>query len=135
MKKIQLVYLATLIATGIAHASTPCNGFEFKVKNNLPDDLITINIQLNGAEIQPAGIQTLNSKSETVFRVNGSTEDRPMNGEFVFHTVSLPSKTVNIKFALYNRLFMCEHIDTSPNHSDYPLEKTRWPNKVNYTIG
>lgn len=56
-----------------------------------------------------------------------------MNAEFVFHTISLPSKEVKIQFALKNSKIICEHTDKTPA-SDYSVEKTRLPNKVEYVI-
>ena len=111
-----------------------CNGFAIKVKNNLPDDLLAIQIHLNGADIQPTGIQKLNAKSETVLTVNNSAEDRPMSGEFIFRTISLPSNEVKIKFDLSNKVLICEHTDNTLS-GHYSVEKTRLPGKVTYTIG
>lgn len=132
MNKFKLAGIASLLATGIAHA-TPCDGFEIKVKNNLADDLIATKIHLDGADIQPGGIQQINGKSEQVFTVNSSAEDKTIAGEMTFHTVSLPSKKVSIKFTLKNSGLVCTHTDTSPA-SDYSVEKTRLPGKVDYSI-
>lgn len=133
MNKIILGCLASVFATGIAQATTPCNGFEIKVKNHLAEDLLVSTIQLNGAEIQPGGIQKLDANGEQVFTVNNSQENVAMNGDLVFHTISLPSRVVKIKFDLNNLGLVCEHSDKSPE-GDYSVEKTRLPGKVAYTI-
>lgn len=133
MNKLKLVCIASLLATGIAQASTPCDGFEIKVKNKLADDLLVTGIHLQGAEIQPGGIQKINANTEQVFTINSSAEAVPMTGNLVFHTISLPSKVVKIQFNLKNSGLICEHTDTSPD-SDYSVEKTRLPGKVDYSI-
>ena len=133
MNKIKLACLVSLLSTSIAYATTPCDGFEFKLKNNLADDLLVTTIQLHGADLQPGGIQKIASKTTQAFTVNSSKADVPMNGEFVFHTISLPVKTVKIQFDLKNVGLICEHSDHSPA-SDYSVEKTRLPGSVNYTI-
>lgn len=133
MNKLKLACIASLLASGIAQATTPCNSFEIKVKNNLADDLLVTRIKLHGAEIQPGGLQKLDAKTEQVFTVNNSAEGVPMAGVLVFHTISLPSKEVKINFDLKNAGLICEHTDTSPE-SDYAVEKTRLPGKVNYSI-
>jgi hypothetical protein len=133
MNKLKLACIASLLATGIAQASTPCDGFEIKVKNKLADDLLVTRIQLHGAEIQPGGIQKINANTEQVFTINSSAEGVPMTGDLVFHTISLPSRVVNIQFDLKNTGLFCKHTDTSPD-SDYSIEKTRLPGKVDYSI-
>ncbi len=133
MNKLKLALIASLLTAGLAQASTPCNSFEIKVSNNLADDLLVTHIKFSGAELQPGGIQKLNSKTEQVFTVNKSTDGLPMTGDLVFHTLSLPSKVVKIQFNLQNATLICEHTDTSPE-SDYTVEKTRLPGKVHYSI-
>ena len=133
MKKIQILLLTTLLSTGMVFAGTPCNQFEIKISNKFSDDLLVTTIDLKGADLQPGGIQKIGSEKSQVFTVNGSTENTAMNGEFIFHTISLPSKTVKIKFDLNNAGLICEHTDQSPE-SDLPVEKTRLPGKVEYTI-
>ena len=132
MNKLKMACFASLFAAGIAQASTPCDGFEIKIKNSLPDDLLVTKIDLQGGELQPGGIQKVDGKSEQVFTVN-NTGDAVMKGSLTFHTISLPSKTVKVQFDLENSGLICEHTDTSPA-SDYNVEKTRLPGKVNYTI-
>lgn len=133
MNKLKLACIASLLATGMAQASNPCDSFEIRVKNNLADDLLVTHIQLQGAEIQPGGIQKINSKTEQVFTINNTLEAMPMQGDLVFHTISLPSKEVKIQFNLKNSGLICEHNDTSPE-GDYSVEKTRLPGKVDYSI-
>lgn len=134
MKKIQLACFVSLISIGIANASTPCDGFEIKVKNNLLDKLMVSTIKLNGAEIQPSGLQQLESKSETVFTVNNSDANTLMKGEFIFHTISLPMRTVHLNFDLSNQALFCEHTDNSTN-DDYSVGVLRLPGQVTYTLG
>lgn len=134
MNKLKLACIASLLASGIAQAATPsCNGFEIKIKNQLADDLLVTRIKLDGAEIQPGGIQKINAKTEETFTVNNSDENLPMKGDFVFHTISLPTKEVKVKFELKNTNLVCEHTNTSPA-SDYSVEDSRRPGKVLYTI-
>jgi hypothetical protein len=133
LNKIKLACVVSLLSSSFAYAAPPCDGFELKIKNNLADDLLVTTIKLNGADLQPGGIQKIDGNTAQVFTVNSSTQDTPMIGEFVFHTISLPSKTVKIKFNLNNSLLVCEHTDNSPL-SDYAVEKNRLPGSVNYTI-
>ncbi|BCA96582.1 hypothetical protein TUM19329_29430 [Legionella antarctica] len=134
MNKIKLACLASFLSTSFAYAATPCDGFELKIKNNLADNLLVTTLKLNGAELQPGGIQKIDSKTAQVFTINSSANDVPMVGEFVFHTISLPIKKVTIQFTLNNSSYFCEHTDTSTS-SDYSIEKTRLPGSVNYVIG
>jgi len=135
MNRFNLASVAavTLLASGIAQASTPCNGFELKIKNSLADDLLVTRVKLGGADIQPNGFEKLKAKTQQVFTVNNTSEDAVMNGEFVFRTISLPSKEVKIQYTLENSKLICEHSDISPA-SDYSVEKMRLPGKVKYTI-
>jgi hypothetical protein len=133
MKKILLTCLVTVLTTGMAYAATPCNQFEIKIINKLSDDLLVTTIDLKGADLQPGGIQKIGSDEAQVFTVNGSSDNTVMNGVFVFHTISIPSKNVKIKFDLKNLGLICEHTDQTPA-SDLPVEKTRLPGKVEYTI-
>ncbi|STX29872.1 Uncharacterised protein [Legionella beliardensis] len=137
MNKIKTICLPAILAAGLtanAFAAAPCDGFEIKIKNNLPDNLLVTQVRLSGAEIQPNGIQQIEGKSEQVFTVNKSAEKGLMSGEFVFHTVSLPSKEVKVQFDLKNETLICKHDDKTPA-GDYPVDKTRLPNQVAYTIG
>ena len=79
MNKLKMACVASLFAAGIAQASTPCDGFEIKIKNSLPDDLLVTKIDLQGGELQPGGIQKVDGKSEQVFTVNntGGNERKP----------------------------------------------------------
>lgn len=136
MNKLQLVGIASLLAAGLAtgaQASTPCDSFEIKIKNQLADDLLVTRIKLHGADIQPGGLQKLNAKTEQVFTVNNSTDALPMKGDMVFHTLSLPSKEVKIQFDLTNAGLVCSHTNTSPA-GDYAVEDSRSPGQVSYTI-
>ncbi|MDR3504183.1 MAG: hypothetical protein P4L79_16565 [Legionella sp.] len=97
------------------------------------DDLLVTTIKLNGAEIQPAVFEKLNHKSEQVFTINRSNQDLPVTGEFTLHSISLPSKTVKIKYTLENNVGFCEHTDNSPQ-GDYAIEKKRKMGAVQYNI-
>ncbi len=133
MKKIQLACMVSLLASGIAHAAAPCNGFEITIKNNLQEKLLSTTVKLKGAEIKP-GMLEIDSKSQKVFTVSGSNEATPMSGELIFKTISLPSKTIHVEFDLTNQLLVCEHSDKNiPNV--YPVTNIRLPGKVIYTIG
>ncbi|WP_419420527.1 hypothetical protein ACNVED_04290 [Legionella sp. D16C41] len=132
MKTMRLVGLTALFASHMAIAALPCDGFEIKLKNNLADDLLVTTIKLHGGKLSPGGIQKLDSKTEQVFTVNNTT-NLPMTGELVFHTITLPSKTVKIHFDLANNGLTCNHTDTSPA-SDYSVSSSRSLNQVNYTI-
>lgn len=134
MKKIQLVLASSFLALNIANAATPCDGFQINVKNNLQDNLMISTIKLNGAEIQPSGLQSLDSKAERSFVVNGSNANTPMTGEFIFHTISLPMKTVHLNFNLTNELLICSHVDHSTN-DEYAVGVSRMPGQVTYTLG
>lgn len=133
MNKIKLVCLASLLSSSFVYAASPCDGFELKIKNNLADNLLVTTLKLNGAEIQPGGIQKIDSNTAQVFTVNSSANEVPMVGEFVFHTISLPLKTVTIKFTLNNSTLFCEHTDISTS-GDYSVEKSRLPGSVNYAV-
>ena len=135
MNKIKIACLATLLSSGIAFASPACDGFEIKVKNDLADKLVVTSVKLNGAELNPAGIQALDSKSEQVFTVNKSpdNDEATMKGRLVFHTLSFPVKKIKIFFDLENAGLVCKHTERSPE-SDYSVDKTRLPGKVEYLI-
>lgn len=135
MRKIRLACLASLLAVGVAHAaSVPCNGFEVKIKNNTPDDLLVNKIELSGASLQPQGIQVLKTHTEQTFTVNNSERDVKMKGLLEFHSISLPSKKASLSFNLKNVAVICQH-DDQGSSSDYSLDKTRLPGNVTYTIG
>jgi hypothetical protein len=132
MNKINYALAASMLMAGVAHASA-CEGFEIKVTNNLADDLVVRRIQLQGAEIQPAGIQKINHKSTEVFTVSKATEGVALKGALIMNTLSLPSKEVRIKFDLINKGIICEHTDHSSSDK-LSLSKTRLAGKVQYTI-
>ncbi|WP_242602398.1 hypothetical protein [Legionella rowbothamii] len=56
-----------------------------------------------------------------------------MTGEFTLHTISLPRKTVKIKYTLENKVGFCEHTDNLPQ-GDYAIEKNRKMGEVQYDI-
>lgn len=136
MNKVQSLCLSSMLAAGLATQAValPCDGFEIKIKNNLPEKLLVTQVNLSGGQILPGGIQHIDGKAEQTFTINNSSEKGLMAGEFVFHTVSLPSHTVKVKFDLTNETLICKHDDKTPA-GDYPVDKTRLPNQVSYTIG
>ncbi|MBA3537552.1 MAG: hypothetical protein H0T84_13250 [Tatlockia sp.] len=132
MNKIKLVFLSSMLLSGVSFAAPACDSFEIKLKNNLADDLLVTHIKLDGAKIQPNIFEKLTSKTEQVFTVNGSDKNVPMTGEFTLHTISLPVKTVKISYTLNNGA-VCTHNDTSPL-SDYAVDKKRKIGQVEYSI-
>lgn len=135
MRKIMLMCFASILAAGMTQAALAhCNGFEIKIKNNLPEDFVVSKIQFQGADIQPNTIQILNSRTEQAFVVNNSVNGIEMTGNFEFHTISIPSKKVSIVFNLKDRTLICSH-DDKGSGGDYPVSKRRLPGNVTYTIG
>ncbi len=134
MNKFKLAVMAPLLAFGIAHATTPCNDFEIKIKNNLLDDLVVRKIHLEGADIQPGGVQKLNKNSAETFTISNTPELGVFRGELVFNTLTLPTKEVRILFDLVGKGLICEHTDRSPA-GEVPLVKSRLAGQVLYTIG
>ncbi|MGQ3887675.1 hypothetical protein ACQUW5_01430 [Legionella sp. CNM-1927-20] len=132
MKRVKLVGLIAAFLPFIASAH-PCDGYEVKLRNNLIDDLLITTIKLEGGKLNPGGMQKLASHTEQVLTVNKSSIAGTMKGEIVFHTISLPSRTVTIKFNLVNDQQACKHTDTSPA-SDYIITRTSQSDKVNYSI-
>ena len=133
MNKLKLIGIASLLATGIAHATTPCDTFKIKIMNTINEDLFVTSIQLHGAKIQPNGLQKIDKNSEEVFTVNGSKEEIDMQGKLVFHTISIPSKKVHVTFDLKNEGLFCAHKNTSPK-GDFEVTDARRPGQVNYSI-
>ena len=133
LNKIKLACLASLFSSSFVYAASPCDEFELKIKNNLADSLLVTTLKLSGADLQPSGIQKIDSKTAQVFTINSSPKDASMVGKFVFHTISVPIKTVTIEFTLNNTSLFCEHTETSTS-GDYSVEKSRYPGSVNYTI-
>jgi len=135
--KIKLACLASLFAAGIANAADPqCNGFEIKIKNNLPDNLLIKKIIISGAEVQPNGLGQIDKQSQQTFTVYNSNPDTLMNGEFIFNTISLPTKEIALHFELQNKNLHCSHSDLTGNESGgYPIDTSRGVGKVTYSIG
>ncbi|MFW2534407.1 MULTISPECIES: hypothetical protein [unclassified Legionella] len=133
MNKIKMTIFALSLVTGIASASSSCDGFQIRLKNNLADDLWVTSINLKGAEIQPGAFEKLKRQSEQVFTINRTTQNLPMTGEFTLHTLSFPAKTVKIQYTLEDKVAFCEHTDNSPR-GDYAAEKSRILGGVQYSI-
>lgn len=134
MKKLTLSCFSLLVAAGLAHAGTPCNGFEVKIKNNTPDDLLVTKLQLAGGDFQPNSLEVISAHSEQVFTVNNSADNAKLNGVMEFNSFSLPSKRASIKFDLKNKHLICHH-NVKEASGDYQISHSRVPGKVKYTIG
>lgn len=134
MHKFKLALFGFALAAGVAHASTPCNGFEIKIKNNTSDDLLVTKMQLSGADLQPGGVNVVKANTAQAFTVNNSADGGKMIGDFDFNSVSLPVKKATIKFQLKNKKLICHHDEKSVS-GDYAISKTRLPGHVTYTIG
>lgn len=133
MNTIKSLCVASLLISGVASAATPCDGFELKLQNNLNDDLVMTTAKLRGAEITPNGFSNLKGKTSQFFVVNSSNANTPMAGEFIMHTISLPSKNVVIKYELTNYGLVCLYTET-PTESDFSVSKMRLPSSVYFTI-
>lgn len=127
--------LTALLFSGATFAtSSPCNGFEIKIKNKTSDDLLVTKLDLSGADVQPSGLNTIKAHSEQAFTVNNSADGGKMNGQFEFNSVSLPSKKAYIKFDLKNKKLICHHHEKQMQ-GDYSIKSTRLPGHVKYSIG
>lgn len=133
MNKIKIACFSSILATSIANAGVPCDGFEIKIKNNTSDDFIVHRIDLEDADIQPNTVQKLDAHTEQVFIVNHSEDGKTMNGNFEFHSISLPTKKLTIQYELKNKQLICHHNDKDIDGS-YSVKKTRLPGNVTYTI-
>jgi hypothetical protein len=135
MNKISLNCLSLLAIAGLAHAGTPCDGFEIKIKNDTPDNLYVSKAQLSGgAKLQPSGLITIHAHAEQVFTINNSKDGGKMRGLFKLDSVSIPSKTASIVFDLKNKHLICHH-DAKNATGDYPISNSRHPGSIRYTIG
>lgn len=133
MNKLKFALAASLLATGVAHAASNCDGFKITLKNNLSEDLVLRKIHLQGGDIQPGGIKKLDHKSAKTFTISQSLEEGVMKGELVLNTLTLPSKEVRVQFDLENKGLICEHSDYSPT-GDLALTKHRLAGEVKYSI-
>ncbi|STX44229.1 Uncharacterised protein [Legionella donaldsonii] len=133
MNKIKLALFVSILVTEVVSASSSCDNFQIRLKNNLADDLWVTSINLKGAEIQPGAFEKLKRQSEQVFTINRTTQNLPMTGEFTLHTLSFPAKTVKIQYTLEDKVAFCEHTDNSPR-GDYAAEKSRILGGVQYSI-
>lgn len=133
MKKIQLVCLVSLLATGISHATPACNGFQITIKNNLKNAIVGTTIKLDGAKITPSLVE-IDKVSEKSLTVTESVDEKPMSGELVFKTLNIPSETIHIKFKLENMLLVCGHTPVDIDNA-YPVTNSRKSNNVVYTLG
>src|ERR1044071_6962233 len=133
MNKNKYIVAASLLAVGIAQASSSCEGFEVKIKNQTADDLVVRKIKLEGAVLQPGGIQHLKRNSEEVFTVSNAPKDGVvLKGDLVINSVSLPLKKVHIQFDMVSKDGACKLTDTSPS-TDLPLSKSESDGQVKYT--
>lgn len=134
MKKITLSCISLLAASGLAYAGTPCDGFEVKIKNNTPDNLLVTKLQLTGADMQPHGLQSIPGHSEQVFTVNHTADHGKMKGTMEFRSASIPVKNARINFDLKNKHLICHH-SAQGDSGDYHISHSRKPGKLQYTIG
>lgn len=127
MKKLKLVCLASLLATGMAQAA-PCDGYTIKVNNQLADDLLITGAAIKGAELQPDGIGKINSKNSQIFNVAKSTNGE-MTGNMSFRTGTM--KKAKIRFTLVNNGGKCVFTDIAIPDNDFKVTKT---GNIEYTI-
>ena len=132
MKILHLTPLALLVGSSMVFA-LPCDGFKLNVKNNLADNLVVTSVKLDKADLTPGGIQNIEKKTEQPFVVNNSPENSSFKGQFVFHTLSLPSKKIKINFELENKGLICEYTALS-QFGDYTVNTARLPGQVDFTI-
>ncbi len=99
----------------------------------LPNDFIINQINVTNAQVQPGQIETLKSNSEQIFVINDAQKDKDIYGEMSLHSVSLPIKTLKIKFHLEDSKVFCGHNLTSAQ-GDYSVYQNRVAGGVEYTI-
>lgn len=133
VKRIGLASTLLLGLTGFAQANNVCSGFTIKLKNSLPDDFIINQINVTNAQIQPDQIEKLKSNSEQIFVINDAQKNKDIYGEMSLHSVSLPIKTIKIKFQLEDNKVFCGHNLTS-SEGDYSVYQNRVAGGVAYTI-
>jgi hypothetical protein len=133
MNKFKLLGLIPFLISGLASATPVCDGFQLKIANNLADNLLVTSVKIKGAKIQPSSIEKLDSKAEQVFTINSSNDNSPIHGEFILHTISVPFKTIKLKYSLESKGAICEHRGHSVS-KDFSIQKTREVGQVSYTI-
>lgn len=133
MNKFKLLGLTSFLISGLVSAAPVCDGFQLKIANNLADNLLVTSVKIKGAKIQPSSIEKLDSKAEQVFTINSSNDNSPIQGEFVLHTLSVPFKTIKIKYSLESKGAVCENRSHSAS-KDFTVQKTREVGQVSYTI-
>lgn len=134
MNKLKLIGLASLLATGIAHASSPCEGFQVKIKNNLADNLYITSFDVNGAKMDHE--YKLSARGEQNLTVTESAEGVPVRGKVFLYTLSVPAKEVSIRFVLFNdeKAGKCIPLDLSSSSNHYAVEATQGDKEVVYSI-
>ncbi|MFA5960313.1 MAG: hypothetical protein WC785_07330 [Tatlockia sp.] len=130
--KMLAIGLSSIFAVGVAQATTHCNGYEIRIKNNLSDNLIVDKMDFTGADLQPSKVFKIDRTSEIVFIVNNTS--KKMNADFAFHTFSLPRKEVSIRFDLTNVLLRCDYDDRGIE-SNVAVDASHSGSKATYTIG
>ena len=133
LKRTALVSTALLSLNGLAYADSACSGFILKLKNSLPHDFLINNIDVTNAHLQPAHLEALKSHTEQVLAVNDALKSQSVQGEISLHSISLPVKTLKIKFLLEDKVAYCHH-EVTETQGEYSLYQTRVPGGVNYTI-
>lgn len=132
---IKIIGLTAILSTANAYAGNACEGFQIKLANGLEDKVAITTLKIEGdkASFQPQGISIIEKKSDAVFTVTQATEE-PMHATISFHSLSIPNKSMEIKFTLTDKNLYCEHDQEEMDGSNVQLEKTRLPGQVSYTI-
>lgn len=127
--------MAFLVVSGLVNAATPCDGFRINIKNELADDLLVKAVKIEGAVLEPTGIQKIRGRSASTFTVNKSIDGTTMPVELTFNTITLPTKNVVIRFDLKNKGLVCMHKKVSQKGELY-AKSTRLPGagSVSYVI-
>lgn len=131
---IKLSFLASSLAiAALGNAANPCDDFKIKLKNNLPHDMLIKTLTIEGANIQPQGIQKINPNSEGTFTVNNTIDNGPMRAVVTLNSISIPSKVFKVRFNLTNDGLVCQHEELS-REGDLTATSTRLPGEISYSI-
>lgn len=130
---IKLTFLASSLALATMANANPCDNFKIKLKNNLPHDLLIKTMTIEGAQIQPQGIQKIDPNSEGTFTVTNTIDSGPMRAVVTLNSISLPSKVFKVRFNLTNEGLICSHDEIS-REGDLTGTSTRLPGEISYSI-
>ena len=137
MSKLKTVLLSALLVGSLSQVgfAAKCDGFEIKIKNNLPKNLRVTRIQLTGADIQPRNVAILEANAEIPFIVSNSSKE--MTGEIFFRTVTLPNAEIKILFKLRNGLIRCDFDNkTDAVSNGFAIDNSSLlGQRTSYTIG